>query len=92
MFLLLNNNIQAVLNAFVTEYLTFILSKRKFITTLFSSLLLLLSLLLSLSLLLLLLRAKRAFWSVQWHGFSLYIYIFQAVRRAVNVLNVSTCI
>ena len=36
------------------------------------------------------LRAKRAFWCVQWHGFS--IYLFQAVRRAVNVLNVSTCI
>ena len=28
------------------------------------------------------LRAKRAFWCVQWHG----LYIFQAVRRAVNVL------
>ena len=36
------------------------------------------------------LRAKQAFWCVQWHGFS--IYMFQAVRRAVNVLNVSTCI
>ena len=25
-------------------------------------------------------------------SFFIYIYIFQAVRRAVNVLNVSTCI
>ena len=24
--------------------------------------------------------------------FYIYVYIFQAVRRAVNVLNVSTCI
>ena len=39
-----------------------------------------------------LLRAKQAFWCVQWHGFSIYIIIciFQAVRRAVNVLNFST--
>ena len=63
-------------------------------------------------------RTKRAFWPVQWHGFSIYNYIvvkmqasgerrrvltrklaslaiillFQAVRRAVNVLNVSMCI
>ena len=46
---------------------------------------------------LLLLRAKRAFWSVQCADFlyiyiCLYIIIFQTVRRAVNVLNVSTCI
>ena len=44
-----------------------------------------------------LLRAKRAFWSVQCADFLyiyiyIYVYIFQAVRRAVNVLNVSTCI
>ena len=32
----------------------------------------------------------RAFWCVQWHRFS--INMFQAVRRAVNVLNVSKCI
>ena len=34
-----------------------------------------------------LLRAKRAFWSVQCADF-----LYQAVCRAVNVLNVSTCI
>ena len=34
-----------------------------------------------------LLRAKRAFWSVQCTDF-----LYQAVRRAVNILNVSTCI
>ena len=40
----------------------------------------------------LLFGAKRAFWSAQWYGFSiylLYIIMFQAVRRAVNVLNVT---
>ena len=34
-----------------------------------------------------LLRAKQVFWYVQCTDF-----LYQAVRRAVNVLNVSTCI
>ena len=37
-----------------------------------------------------LLQVKRAFWCVQWHGFSIHVYLlFQAVHRAVNALNVS---
>ena len=28
------------------------------------------------------LQVKQAFWSVQWHRFSIYIYIFQAVRTS----------
>ena len=36
--------------------------------------------------------SEASFLVCSMHGFSIYIYIFQAVRRAVNVLNVSTCI
>ena len=37
-----------------------------------------------------LIAREASFLVCSMHGFS--IYIFQAIRRAVNVLNVSTCI
>ena len=41
-----------------------------------------------------LIASEASFLVCSMRGFSIYmfIYIFQAVRRAVNVLNVSTCI